>query len=906
MKKALVVFFGLLLVAMPVALQAQFNCITNPDNSLTITNYTGANTVVVIPTNYLGLTVTGIGAQAFDGDSNITGITIASTVANIGDDAFAGCSSLTGMTIPAGVTNIGAGIFDACASLTAITVAGGNSFYSSSNGVLFDKNQLALIEYPGGQSGSYAVPASVTSIDGEAFFACNGLTNISVSVGVTNIGPSAFELCTNLTAFVIPSNVTVIQAETFFDCTALTNVVISDSVTNIAGSAFYGCSKLANVVIPGSVTSIGESAFDGCRDLTAVMIPDSVINIADAAFYGCASLTNIVIPSSVTSIGAQVFALCASLPQVVIPASVTNIGFGAFYDATNLTSVVIPNSVSNVGDYAFDQCSGLTNIVIPGSVTNIGDYAFQSCSNLASVSFTGNAPTADLTVFMADTNLTIYYTPGTTGWTSGFAGLATTAILSGSLQVTITPTTAALAGAQWQVDAGTLQSSGATVTGLTVGTHTVSFSAVSNFIAPPSQTILITNALVTTATGFYAPETTSSNGLILITNGFGAIQHAAWPAHLVIGKKYTLTAAPASKNVFTYWFGGTNQPYGILGSSSRYTFAMQSNLVIEANFVTNSFLAAAGAYHGLFAPDTSVRQQTNSGSFLLNVTSSGTVSGNLDLGGQTVPFSGKFNSSGTADLISIRSHGESSLTTILQMNFTNQSVAGTVSDGSFTAVVDGDRDVFTATDKATQFEGQYTFIIPGTNDSAVGPFGVSYGTAKVSATGTITMAGSLADGTSISQSSQVSKNGRWPLYVSLYDGRGSLWGWNYFTNQTLAAVPGLSWINATNVAKTAVYRSGFTNQQAALKGGIYLPTQHFPGDLTATATLMDPSLTNTITNLTGVKIVQATGAVSGAFPNPADPEKEVKYNGVILQGQTNAQGYFLGTNQSGAFILTPP
>ena len=50
--------------------------------------------------------------------------------------------------------------------------------------------------------------------------------------------------------------------------------------------------------------------------------------------------------------------------------------------------------------------------------------------------------------------------------------------------------------------------------------------------------------------------------------------------------------------------------------------------------------------------------------------------------------------------------------------------------------------------------------------------------------GTITLAGSLADGTAISQSSVVSQDGYWPLYVNLYGGKGSLWGWNYFTNNT--------------------------------------------------------------------------------------------------------------------------
>jgi hypothetical protein len=63
------------------------------------------------------------------------------------------------------------------------------------------------------------------------------------------------------------------------------------------------------------------------------------------------------------------------------------------------------------------------------------------------------------------------------------------------------------------------------------------------------------------------------------------------------------------------------------------------------------------------------------------------------------------------------------------------------------------------------------------------------------------------------------------------------------------------------------------------------------------------------TNKLKLTITKSTGVISGSFANPVDPKKTIKVNGVILQlqGQTNAQGYFLGTNQtSGAFTLGPP
>jgi hypothetical protein len=512
-------------------------------------------------------------------------------------------------------------------------------------------------------------------------------------------------------------------------------------------------------------------------------------------------------------------------------------------------------------------------------------------------------------------------TNGLTKITSGAYTLRATA-LSGALTVTLLPTNAVSAGAQWQVDDGTTNDSGVTVTNLSAGSHTNSFTSIPGWNTPPDQVVTITDGVTTMTSGIYTLSNAPSDILILITNGDGIIQHAAWPTPLVIGNTYKVTAVPEAKNVFSGWVGGTAEPYSVLSLLASYTFTMQSNLVLEADFVTNVFLAAKGTYRGLFIPTNSARQQTNSGSFLFNVTSSGAVSGHLDLGGKTVPFSGNFNLGGTATNIVSRS--DPSLTTILQLDFADQSVSGTVGDDTFTAGLNGDRDVFSSSQKATNFEGQYTLVIPGTTNTNTGPFGTSYGTVKVSALGIITLAGSLADRTAISQSSVVSKDGLWPLYVSLYGGKGSLWGWNYFTNDTLTNSL-LSWINETNSSKTAVYRSGFTNQDVTLTGGLYVSTNPLPTNLTVTldggdlpfaitngvtiAANDQITLTNSSdeTNKLTLTVHKSTGVISGSFANPVEPNQKIKVNGVILQlqGRTNAQGYFLGTNQSGAFTLGP-
>jgi hypothetical protein len=67
----------------------------------------------------------------------------------------------------------------------------------------------------------------------------------------------------------------------------------------------------------------------------------------------------------------------------------------------------------------------LTSVTIPNSVTNIGYAAFSACVTLTNVFFGGSAPALGMQLFGGDTDATVYYLPGTTGWSNTFAGVPT-------------------------------------------------------------------------------------------------------------------------------------------------------------------------------------------------------------------------------------------------------------------------------------------------------------------------------------------------------------------------------------------------------------------------------------------------------------------------------------------------
>ncbi|MDE7136052.1 MAG: leucine-rich repeat domain-containing protein, partial [Muribaculaceae bacterium] len=156
----------------------------------------------------------------------------------------------------------------------------------SADGVLFNKDMSLLVVVPGGKSGQYEIPGTVSTIGAASFAVCGKLTSITIPESVSKIEDMAFFGCYGMSSLTIPNSVTSIGDYAFQDCYGLRAVNISESLTKIGVSAFCKCEKLTSVIMPESIKSIGEGAFSGCTSLTSVTLPKYVTTIDAKVFDG--------------------------------------------------------------------------------------------------------------------------------------------------------------------------------------------------------------------------------------------------------------------------------------------------------------------------------------------------------------------------------------------------------------------------------------------------------------------------------------------------------------------------------------------------------------------------------------------------------------------------------------------
>ena len=386
----------------------------------------------------------------------------------------------------------------------------------------------------------------------------------------------------------------------------------------------------------------------------------------------------------------------------------------------------------------------------------------------------------------------------------------------------------------------------------------------------------------------------------------------------------TLTAKPKTPAfLFAGWQFAGATPTSLTSLKTSFTFSPVRLLVVATpNFVPNPFLTRADTYTGRIAPVGGVTL-ANTGTLTITLTNLGTYTGKLKLGTGGYSLKGQFQTDGSAGAISLpRPSGPNLTLDQLQLDLTGGEVINGRITGDSPILFTLDRAVFDAksnpcpqaaisSKSRPPTTAPYTMALQRdpTTPANLYPQGHGTGMVTVSPAGTVRFAGSLGDGTSLSQSAMISKTGKWPFHVLLYKNGGVLTGDLFFRVSANASdLDGtLDWIKPTIAGATVTYPQGFITQTAVI-GSRYdltapvpngtvrfgegnLPVTPDPITVTSTGSLLIATPTMPGFRL---RLTPTTGQFKGTLTTAAST-KPLKFTGALIQKTQRGYGWFLGT-----------
>lgn len=307
-----------------------------------------------------------VNGQVFNGCSNLKEVIFEEGIEEISGRAFDSCSKVEEWNLPKSLKRIGQWAFSSIgveefnipenvesiyasflssSNLVKVNVDSNNKYFTSVDGILFDKNITRLIKYPENRDGnSYEVPNTVKTIDANAFISCKNLQTIVIADSVEKIGDSAFY------------------------GSKLKTINLGGGITNINNKPFYGTWNLTNINVitendkyeseNGILFNKGKTILIKCPPVTmngeTYEIPNTVAEIGPQSFYG-SQIKNVIIPNSVKKIGSESFFACYNLEEVNLPEGLERIEWRALYGCHKIKTIVVPSSVTFIVGEAFNN-----------------------------------------------------------------------------------------------------------------------------------------------------------------------------------------------------------------------------------------------------------------------------------------------------------------------------------------------------------------------------------------------------------------------------------------------------------------------------------------------------------------------------------------------------------------------
>ena len=277
-------------------------------------------------------------------------------------------STMNSIRIPASVKTIGNCALGS-STLQNIEVDGNNPYFTSLEGVLYNKQMSQLVAYPTNRKcGTYVVPSSVVRIGSYAFYNVYGIDSLIISEGVEVLSASSLAW----TSFQYVSFPATLKRIIEYGCNHIyvqqldlhgsTPPILDENSLRISNSDHVAYVPEGTLDIWRNATGWGEVNFIE-YPFTIDHLLYTRINDSELMLNGGQTAGELIIPSVVERNGKQY--------------TVTEIKSKAFYNNTDITSIYIPASVKKVGAYSF-YYTGTQKLTIADSpmMLEAGAYAF--------------------------------------------------------------------------------------------------------------------------------------------------------------------------------------------------------------------------------------------------------------------------------------------------------------------------------------------------------------------------------------------------------------------------------------------------------------------------------------------------------------------------------------------------
>ena len=336
-------------------------------------------------------------------------------VTSISSDLLSQAWNVRNIQLPENLETISSTALSRPYQLESITISSSNPFFTTLDGVLYNKDKTNLIFYPRAKTtGVFNIPSTVIEIENQAFHGARFLKviNFDENSSLRTIGSSAF-FNTSLRYVDLPDGLETIKEYAFANIHSLSVAKIPASVTDVRYYAF-GASETTIFLSQSTIPESWHSSWDGGHSLNIVYDYQEALKIfsrnnllylviddeATLLGYENSPLSdqNLVVPETITLnegqgsipvryIGVNAFRLEDRIVSVLISKNVREIRANAFYQNYNLRKIEFASNseLKNIDSMAFFYAYQVRELILPDGIETIGQYAFSHNESLRMV-----------------------------------------------------------------------------------------------------------------------------------------------------------------------------------------------------------------------------------------------------------------------------------------------------------------------------------------------------------------------------------------------------------------------------------------------------------------------------------------------------------------------------------------